>query len=256
MITLYDNPFSPFARKVRMALDYKGLAYDTVDALALDEHDALVRVNPRAEVPVLVDGDCVVANSSEIVAYLEDRSPEPALMPRSAADRAKVRRWQRLADVTFDAIVHDISLWTWPTHRRDDAPPEGLLAAGMADLTRLLALLETELVPGAHVCDALSAADFALFPHVTSLRVLGLGTVEYPKLEAWVARMRAIPAVRKDLDYVKTAAREKFVNSPSPYEGEKVIWRGDRIEWLFRHDFVDWWVAEWRAGRAVVPSTL
>ncbi len=38
MLTLYDNPFSPFARKVRMVLRYKGARYDTIDALALDEH--------------------------------------------------------------------------------------------------------------------------------------------------------------------------------------------------------------------------
>jgi len=256
MITLYDNPFSPFARKVRMALDYKGLAYERIDALAIREREALASVNPRAEVPVLVDEGLVVTNSSEILAYVEDRYPKPALMPRSPEQRAKARRWQRQADVIFDAVIHDISIWTWPTHRRSDAAPEGLLAAGMADLTRVLALLETELTPGAYVCDSLSVGDLALFPHVTSLRVLGLGTTEYPKLEAWIARMRAIPAVRDDLQHVKSAARSKFVDGTSPYEGETIVWRGDRIEWLFHHGFVDWWTEEWRAGRAVVPSAL
>jgi hypothetical protein len=86
--------------------------------------------------------------------------------------------------------------------------------------------------------------------------VLGLGTVAYPKLEAWIARMRTVAAVRKDLDYVKAAVREKFVTGPSPYESDKIVWRGDRIEWLFHHGFVDWWMEEWRAGRAVVPSAL
>jgi len=256
VITLYDNPFSPFARKVRLALRLKEIAYQTIDALALEEHDRLTAVNPRAEVPVLVDDGLVVANSSEIVAYLDDRYRDPSLMPESAVERVKARRWQRIADTVFDAILHDISLWTWPTHRRQDAPPDGLLAAGMADLAKLVQLLEDDLVPGAYVCDALSVADLAVFPHVTSLRLLGVGTVQYPKVEAWTARMRALPAVAEDLAYVRTAARETFGSHPSPYEGEKVIWRGDRIEWLFHHGFVEWWSREWYAGRAVVPSAL
>jgi hypothetical protein len=65
-----------------------------------------------------------------------------------------------------------------------------------------------------------------------------------------------MPIVREDLERVKRAAREKFVDGPSPYEGERIVWRGDRIEWLFHHGFVDWWYEEYRAGRAVVPSEL
>ena len=64
MLTLYDNPFSPFARKVRMVLRFKGLQYLSVDALALAEHDSLVAVNPRAEVPVLVDAGVTVTEKS------------------------------------------------------------------------------------------------------------------------------------------------------------------------------------------------
>ncbi|HQP20916.1 MAG TPA: glutathione S-transferase N-terminal domain-containing protein, partial [Phenylobacterium sp.] len=60
---LYTNGFSPFARKVALALDYKGLDYEAVDGLAHANLEALRRVNPRGEVPTLVDGEVVVANS-------------------------------------------------------------------------------------------------------------------------------------------------------------------------------------------------
>jgi len=66
--------------------------------------------------------------------------------------------------------------------------------------------------------------------------------------------MRRQPIVARDVDYVKRSAIEKFVAGPSPYEGEKIVWRGDRIEWLFSNGFHDWWLAELAAGRAVVPS--
>ena len=54
MLTLFTNAFSPFARKVAMALAYKGLEYETVDGLTHANRERLLAVNPRAEVPVLV----------------------------------------------------------------------------------------------------------------------------------------------------------------------------------------------------------
>jgi RNA polymerase-associated protein len=112
MRRLYDNPFSPFARKVRMALHYKGLEFASVDALALTHHDALCAVNPRGEVPVLVDGEVTVINSADIVAYLDHRYPDPPLLPVDPAVRVAARAWERLADGVLDAIIHDISIWT------------------------------------------------------------------------------------------------------------------------------------------------
>jgi len=75
MMTLYDAAFSPFARKVRMVLEYKELECQSVDGLFKLKHDLLKSVNGRAEVPVLVDRDVVVTNSSDIVAYLDDEYP-------------------------------------------------------------------------------------------------------------------------------------------------------------------------------------
>jgi len=105
-------------------------------------------VNPRGEVPVLVDGEVTVASSADIAAYLEDRFPTPALLPPSPALRATVRSWQRIADTVLDAIVHDLSLWVWPTHRRADRPPAGLLEAGRRDLERVCTRLDGALGAG------------------------------------------------------------------------------------------------------------
>jgi glutathione S-transferase len=255
MLTLYDNPFSPFTRKVRMVLGFKSLQYRSIDALALTEHDRLVDVNQRAEVPVLVDGRVTVTDSADIVAYLEDRFPNPAVLPVRPELRAKARRWQRLADTLLDAIIHDISIWTWPTHHRSDEPPEGILEAGRQDLRRLLVRLEESLDASGFVCDQISIADFSLFPHISSIKPLGvlLEETTYPKLLSWNRKMRMQPAVQDDLEYVKRSAIEKFGSSQSPYEDEKIVWRGDRIEWLLAHGFQDWLVSELSHGRAIVP---
>jgi glutathione S-transferase len=256
VLTLYDNPFSPFARKVRMVLELKAVAFQSIDALARDEHARLAEVNPRAEVPALVDGDVTVVGSADIVCYLEDRFPKPPVFPTTAALRAKARAWQRIADTVFDAIVHDISLWTWPTHRRTDAPPAGLVEAGRRDLGRILTDLETALGGEGFVCGGLSIADLALFPHVSSLKLLGVSLDPFPRVLRWSREMRALPSVRADLDAVKRAVAEKFGSGASPYEAEKVVWRGDRIEWLLARGFQDWFLEELRAGRAIVPRPV
>lgn len=255
MLTLYDNPFSPFARKVRMALRFKRIAFDSVDALAVRERERLTSVNPRAEVPVLVDGDLVVVDSADIVAYLEDRFPTPALLPSTPRLRAEARRWQRLADGLLDAVVHDISLWVWPTHRRSDRPPAGLLEAGRRDLETALGWVEDALRAAPYLCGGLSIADLALFPHLSSLRPLGivLDASRHPSVLRWMRAMRSQEAVRADLDHVRRSLEEKFARGASPYEGEKVVWRGDRIEWLLANGFHDWLASELAAGRAVVP---
>jgi len=256
VLTLFDNPFSPFARKVRMVLGFKGLAFESIDALALVEHDRLCAVNPRAEVPVLVDQDVTVIDSADIVAYLEDRFPLPAVFPAEPRRRAAARHWQRLADSVFDAIVHDISIWTWPTHRRLDPPPAGLLEAGRADLREIADELERSLGDAGFLCGELSIADFALFPHISSLKPLGvvLDASSHPKLLRWNHELRRQPVVQADLEHVKRCAIEKFGEGRSPYEGEKIVWRGDRIEWLLANGFQDWLWVELAAGRAVVPG--
>jgi glutathione S-transferase len=256
MIVLYDNPFSPFARKVRMALEFKAVPYESIDALALAQHARLRAVNRRAEVPVLVDGQVAVVNSADICAYLEDRFPAPALLPSSPESRASARRWQRLADTVLDAIIHDVSLWTWPTHQRSDLPPAGLVEAGQRDLEIVLAELDGALGAKDFVCGAPSIADLALFPHLSSLQVLGIPLEPFPNVLRWNATMRTLPCVRTDLDYVRRSAIEKFAPNASPYEAEKVVWRGDRIEWLLAHGFQSWFWSELASGRAIVPRSV
>jgi glutathione S-transferase len=255
MLVLYDNPFSPFTRKVRMVLNFKGIPFESVDGLALDELPKLRELSRRAEVPVLVDGDLVVAESADVVSYLEDLKPIPTVFPASVTGRAKARSWQRRADQVLDAILHDISLWIWPTHQRRDEPPARLVELGHADLREVLTELDRSLGERPFICGDLSIADFAVQPHMPSLRLVGftLDPDRYPRVVAWQRRMKRLEPVRRDLANIRRAV-ERFGSETSPYEAHKIIWRGDRIEWLLSKGFDDWWRSERRSGRAVVPS--
>lgn len=91
---LYDYFRSSAAFRVRIALHYKGLAYESVSKQLRDgEHRApeYRAVNPQALVPALEDGGTVIAQSLAIIEYLEEKYPAPPLLPRGAADRAVVR---------------------------------------------------------------------------------------------------------------------------------------------------------------------
>jgi glutathione S-transferase len=159
MIKLYDSAFSPFARKVRMTLDHKGLNYEAVDGLLKANHEALKAVNGRVEVPALVDDDIVVVNSADIVAYLDYRYPENSVFPGEPAARVHARAWERVADGFVDPILVDISYWKWA--ERPDKMPDGLLEAARADLRVVYDALDELLTHHQFVSGPFSIADIA-----------------------------------------------------------------------------------------------
>ncbi|MBL0141061.1 MAG: glutathione S-transferase family protein [Betaproteobacteria bacterium] len=253
-LRLFGNPFSPFARKVRMVLEFKGLAFEFTDGLHEDNRAALEAVNPRREVPVLVEGATVIANSAHIVAYLEDAYPEPAVLPGAPAERARMRHWERVADTVLDPIVVDVSLWSW-AHRTDEPPP-GLREAAARDLASLYSALEGTLADGrAFLCGAMSIADIALFPNLYATRAMRLGAdaKRFPFTAAWLRQLAALPVFAADLDRLR--AWLKALDSSTGFERERIFWRGDRIEWLLANGFHRWFLEEIEQGRVLWPGT-
>jgi glutathione S-transferase len=252
MIKLYDSAFSPFARKVRLVLEHKGLAFEAVDGLTKSNHDALKAVNGRIEVPVLVDGDVVVVNSADIVGYLEFRYPANPVYPDDPAARVHARAWERAADTFIDAILIDISYWKWA--ERPDAMPDGLLDAARADFGLVYDALERDLSRGRDfVSGALSIADLALFPHLASAKAMGVefSAEKHPNLGRWLKRMRALPICMADL----RRARDFVVNlQERDFERQRIFWRGDRIEWMLARGFHGWFFSEIAQGRVAWPG--
>jgi glutathione S-transferase len=203
---LYSGPLSLFTAKVRIALEEKGLAYERVEvgwSLARryePHHPDVVRLNPKRQVPVLVDGDVVVYDSTQIFEYLEDLYPEPPLYPRDVAARARCRRLEAAADeILFPPLWDLIEEAFYPpaAGARDGAR----LAGARATWAQLQAGLDAELAGSDYLCGAFSVADIASF--VMANAAATLGAPPDPRLEslgAWLARMRARPAVARDVD--------------------------------------------------------
>jgi glutathione S-transferase len=251
-ITLYDNAFSPFARKVRLVLDHKGIAYDVVDGLRPRNRAALEKVNGRVEVPVLVHAGVTVANSSDIVAYLERVFPEKPVYPSATSDWVRARAWERCSDTLVDAILVDISYWVWAA--RPDQMPDGLLDAARKDLDRVYAALERELQGREFICGALSIADLALFPQITGTKLLDVAIdgARFPSLLAWYKRMRELEPEKADLERMKNY----LAQGPAGLDVErhKIFWRGDRLEWMLARGYHDWLHREIVEGRVLWPG--
>src|ERR1043165_5005316 len=91
MLTLYDAPRCPYCARVRIVLAETAIAYETVP-VDRDERPAWIYdLNPTGRVPVLDDDRFVLAESRVIMEYLEERFPEPPLLPPGAEARALAR---------------------------------------------------------------------------------------------------------------------------------------------------------------------
>ena len=91
---LYSFFRSGTSHRLRIVLGLKGLAVDYIGVdLRKEEHlqPAFKAVNPQGLLPALVEGDRVFTQSPAIIEWLEERHPEPPLLPSNAADRAHVR---------------------------------------------------------------------------------------------------------------------------------------------------------------------
>ncbi|HVO01644.1 MAG TPA: glutathione S-transferase family protein [Candidatus Cybelea sp.] len=200
---LYIGPLSLFSRKVEIALREKGLSYEPV-VVAFSQaegyrpkHPAVTAANPKGQVPVLVDGDLTLFDSTVIFEYLEDAYPAPALYPREPAGRARCRLTELEADEILFAPVRNLLYRTEPP-LPDAARQAARVAAGAeaeAELVRQFVGLDARLADRDYFCGAFSAADIGMFMTVLwTQRLRGPRLAAYPALAAWYARMLGRPS--------------------------------------------------------------
>ncbi|WP_284377903.1 FtsZ-binding protein FzlA [Amylibacter marinus] len=106
MHRLYHYPLSPFSRKVRLVLAEKKIDVELIEERYWDPSTEFLRLNPCGRVPVMKYDGRVFSESNAICEYLEERTPQPPLMPRTPEDRAEVRRLVNWFD---DAFYHEVT---------------------------------------------------------------------------------------------------------------------------------------------------
>src|SRR5438552_6452897 len=213
---LYSGPLSLFARKVEIALGEKGLAFEremvpfTQAKGYAPKHPAVLAANPKAQVPVLVDGDLTLFNSTVIAEYLEDAYPDRPLFPRDPKARARCRLLELYADEVLFAPVRMLGYRTEPPvadtklqaiKEEEGRQADALILARYTDL-------QAELGDKEYFCGAFSVADIGIFmTTLFAIRRKGPGLDGHPGLAAWYARVRARPPAAKAADEIAAADR-------------------------------------------------
>jgi glutathione S-transferase len=187
-ITLYDAARCPYCARVRILLAEKQVEYEAVP-IDLDDRPAwLYEKNPLGRVPVLEEEAFVLPESAVIMEYVEERYPEPPLLPLDAAERSLAR----LSIVRFDRL-------SAPYYgvRRGDEAAQPKLERALAELDALLAA--QPFLSGREY----GLADIAYVPWLLRLpRVAGIELERWPAVAGWVARLLERPAVAAESDIV------------------------------------------------------
>jgi glutathione S-transferase len=194
---LYSGPLSMFGAKAEIAAHEKGIAFDLVmvpfemATLYSPKHPEVLRINPKRQVPVLVDEDLELFDSTQIFEYFESVKPEPPLWPAEPKARARARLLEHKSDeIYFPPVVRLMGLQATPD---DPAAVEARAAAAAFYDEREKGLGRGEWLAGSY-----SYADIAFYmAQLFGERMGAPMTDSYPRLEAWRERMSARPAVRK-----------------------------------------------------------
>jgi glutathione S-transferase len=186
-----------FGAKAQIAALEKGIDVELVmvpfemRTLYQPKHPEVARINPKQQVPVLVDGDLEIFDSTQIFEYLEELKREPNLWPRSVKDRARARLLEMKSDeVFFPPIIRLMGLQGTP----DDpaAISARQAAAQYYDETERLMADGREWLAGSY-----SYADIAFFmAQIFADRMGAPMPASAARLIAWRTRMAQRAAVR------------------------------------------------------------
>ena len=249
---LYDHPLSSYCQKVKIAMREKGVAFEAVlpDAFGTGQPDAQFAVaNPRGEVPaLLVDGNTIF-DSTIILEFLEDRWPQPALLPADPLARAFARETEEVCDTHYEAVNWGFGEILW-FQRATGALAEQLKEAAARDTAVLQSWLADRL-GGADWLggDQFGWADAAAAPMVNRSVYYKLGPAPGSPLDRWHRRVSARPTVA-DTFREFDAAAERMASLSKLYTtgGRRREYRDHRLEWMVRSGGIDVVTAGLAAG--------
>ena len=200
--TIIGAPVSPYVRKVLAVCELKGVSYEVDPIVPFFGNDTFSELNPLRRIPVLIDDQVSVSDSTVICEYLEERYPVPALLPKSPADRARARWIEEFADtrmgdvfiwrIFYEAVINPF-IWQRPREK------EKIARTVAEELPEVMGHLERLAPQSGFLFGDLSLADISvavLFRNLTWARVQP-DAERWPTTLAWVERTTAVPALAK-----------------------------------------------------------
>lgn len=200
MIRLYHVPLSPFCRKVRLSLAEKKLEVELVEERYWERDPEFIRRNPAGKVPVLKMNDLTLSESTATCEFLEEKYPEPPLLPKDPQARHEVRRLVAWFDDKFHSEVTSKLLYERVNKKitKEGYPDSKNVKTGSKAIKFHIEYMgwlldERRWLAGSE----LSLADFAAAAHLSSLDYISdvdwnLNTT----VRDWYAKIKSRPAFR------------------------------------------------------------
>ncbi|MGO9838808.1 MAG: glutathione S-transferase family protein [Polyangiaceae bacterium] len=244
-IQLFEHPLSPYARKVKIVLYEKGIPFERVYVAPLTLRatdagfDAFAAASPRLEVPCIVDGDFRCFDSTIIVDYLDEKWPDPPMLPAKPEDRARARMVEELCDTAIEAInwgMMEIRFFK----RAEGAQAEQMIARAGTQLERIWDYLDPQLEGRPWFSgERFGRADAALIGHVVSAGLFGFALADrHARLRDWSVRSLAVEGVKRDqADLAEFMGGDGLRSMrKGPFKRQ---YRDHRLEWMLKTGGLD-----------------
>lgn len=201
MISVIGSPISPYVKKVLTLLTMKGVAFavDPITPFFGDERFA--KLSPLRRIPVFIDRDIVLNDSSVIAQYIEEVWPSPPALAADPATRARARWLEEFSDTR----IGDVFIWKGfgamivaPMVFKTEPDVAAFERHCETDVVDLMAYLEGEAPEDGFFCGAFGLADISIAAMFRNMRYVNWepDAARWPKIARWLARAEAEPALR------------------------------------------------------------
>ena len=211
-LTVIGSYLSPYVRKVLAVLEIKGLTYEIDSVVPFYGNDAFAKLSPIRRIPVLIDGDVCLTDSSVICQYLEDKYPTPSLYPADIVRRAQARWLEEFADTRmgevfiwhlFNQVAIKPAVWG------EKANNDILQKALQEEIPSILEYLESQIPAEGFLFGDLSIADISIasFFRNAAFARFEVDRARWPLTAGFVQRVLSLPCFEKLAPFENKLAR-------------------------------------------------
>jgi glutathione S-transferase len=246
-LKLFEHPLSPYARKVKIVLYEKGIDFEriSITPMTLREGDParaeFASASPRLEVPCLLDGEFCCSDSTIIVDYIDEKWPDPPMLPKASQARARARMIEELCDTQIEAInwgLMEIRVF----RRAEGTLAEQMTARAGRQLAAVWDRLESELERSKGAGERLwfsgerfGRADASLIVHAVASGFSGFGPGEgHLRLRDWIARCVEVEGVKRDQADLAAFVAGDGIRAMRKAPKIKRQYRDHRLEWMLK----------------------
>ena len=243
MLILYESPVSSYVQKVKIVLREKQIPFTTKvpEDLANNAISGPLRsANPRVEVPVIVDGDLQIFDSTIILEYLEDKHPEHPMLPKDPAARARARMIEEICDTEYEAVNWGLAEVRW-FKRAEGQHADELERQGKHHIATIQQWLSEKLGNDEWFGgQQFGWADAAVAPIVNRSVTLGHAPATDSTLGQWHARIKQRASVAQTFEEYEKALPSMGMLLKRLESGEaRREYRSQRLEWMIKAGGID-----------------